>query len=229
MKKFNEFTTEELANLTDDEIEQYEKLICAENGIKMLDRPVEPVSDVDETKNLEIFRVNGFGGYLHFTDMDEAKTVMNCLKNLNTIGTTRYFADRKYFEVGTEKDYNNRPVDISISSEMVYTKDKAIEIENALKGYKEAKKQYDADLKEYNEAYEAKKEAIKEFEELYEKACHIMHYRQTLTRIFYRDYLPIAEGNEQIAMDFLKKAYTVNEDDEAYIKSHKVQTNGSTE
>lgn len=225
MKKFNEFTTEELANLTDDEIEQYEKLICAENGIKMLDRPVEPVSDVDETKNLEIFRVNGFGGYLHFTDMDEAKTVMNCLKNLNTIGTTRYFADRKYFEVGPEKDYNNKPTDISISSEMVYTKDKAVEIETALKDYKEAKKKYDTDLKEYNEAYEAKKEAIKEFEELYEEACSIMHYRQTLTRIFYRDYLPIAEGNEQIAMDFLKKAYTVNEDDEAYIKSHKPEEN----
>lgn len=225
MKKFNELTTEEMANLTDEQIEQYEKLICAENGIKMLERPVEPTSNVDETKNLEIFKVNGFGGYLHFTDMDEANTVMNCLKGLNTIGTTKYFADRKYFEVGPEKDYNNKPVDISISSEMVYTKEKAIEIETALKGYKEAKKKYDADLKEYNEAYTAKEEAIKEFRDLYEEACHITHYRQTLTRIFYRDYLPIAEGNEQIAMDFLKKAYTVNEGDETYVKSHKPEEN----
>lgn len=229
MKNYKELTTEEMANLTDEQIEQYEKLICAQEGIKMLDRPVEPISNADETKNLEIFKVNGFGGYLYFTDMDEAKTVINCLKSLNTIGTTKYFADRKYFEVGPEKDYNNKPVDISISSEMVYTKDKAVEIETTLKGYKEAKKKYDTDLKEYNEAYEAKEVAIKEFRELYEEACHIMHYRQTLTRIFYRDYLPIAEGNEQIAMDFLKKAYTVNEDDEAYVKSHKVQTNGSTE
>ena len=229
MKYYKELTTEEMANLTDEQIEQYEKLICAQEGIKMLDRPVEPISNVDETKNLEIFKVNGFGGYLCFTDMDEAKIVMNCLKSLNTIGTTKYFADRKYFEVGPEKDYSNKPVDISISSEMVYTKDKAVEIETALKGYKEAKKKYDTDLKEYNEAYEAKEEVIKEFKELYEEACQIMHYRQTLTRIFYRDYLPIAEGNEQIAMDFLKKAYTVNESDEAYVKSHKVQTNGSTE
>lgn len=225
MKKFNELTIEEIANLTEEQIEQYEKLLCAENGIKILDKPEEPTSDVDETKNLEIFKVNGFGGYLYFTDMDEAKTVMNCLKSLNTIGTTKYFADRKYFEVGPEKDYNNKPVDISISSEMVYTKDKAVEIETALKGYKEAKKQYDTDLKEYNEAYEAKEAAIKEFKDLYEEACHIMHYRQTLTRIFYKDYLPIAEGNEQIAIDFLRKAYTVNEDDEAYVKSHKPEEN----
>lgn len=221
MKKFNEFTTEEMANLTNEQIQQYEKLICAENGIKMLDRPVEPTSNVDETKNLEIFKVDGFGGYLYFTDMDEAKTVMNCLKSLSTIGTTKYFADRKYFEVGPERDYSDKPVDISISSEMVYTKDKAVEIETALTGYKEAKKKYDADLKEYNEAYKAKEAAIKEFKDLYEEACKIMHYRQTLTRIFYRDYLPIAEGNEQIAMDFLKKAYTVNEGDETYVKSHK--------
>ena len=221
MKKFNEFTTEEMANLTNEQIQQYEKLICAENGIKMLDRPVEPTSNVDETKNLEIFNVDGFGGYLYFTDMDEAKTVMNCLKSLSTIGTTKYFADRKYFEVGPERDYSDKPVDISISSEMVYTKDKAVEIETALTGYKEAKKKYDADLKEYNEAYKAKEAAIKEFKDLYEEACKIMHYRQTLTRIFYRDYLPIAEGNEQIAMDFLKKAYTVNEGDETYVKSHK--------
>lgn len=227
MKNYKELTTEEIANLTDEQIEQYEKLICAQEGIKMLDKPEEPISNVDETKNLEIFKINGFGGYFYFTDMDEAKTVMNCLKSLNTIGTTKYFADRKYFEVGPEKDYSNKPVDISISSEMVYTKDKAVEIETMSKGYKEAKKKYDTDLKEYNEAYTAKEEATKEFRDLYEEACQIMHYRQTLTRIFYRDYLPIAEGNEQIAMDFLKKAYTVNESDEAYVKSHRPEENGA--
>lgn len=224
MKDYKELTTEELVNLTDEQIEQYEKLICAENGIKMLNKPVEPISDVDETKNLEIFKVNGFGSSLYFGNMDEAKEVMNCLKGLSTAGTTRYFADRKYFEVGTEKDYNNRPVDISISSEMVYTKDKAIEIENALKGYKESKKKYDIDIKEYNEAYEAKEEAIKEFKDLYEEACRIMHYRRTLTRIFYDDYLPIAEWNENIAMDFLKKAYDVSKEDEEYILNNNIKT-----
>ena len=229
MKKYNELTTEEMANLTDEQIEQYEKLICAQEGIKMLDSPVEPTSNVDETKNLEIFKVNGFGGYLYFGSMDEANTVMNLLKSLSTIGTTRYLADRKYFELGPEKDYNNRPVDISISSEMVYTRERAVAIEDSLKDYREAKKKYDKDSREYDEANEAKEAAVKEFRSLYEEACHIMHYRNTLTRIFYRDYLPIAEGNEQIAMDFLKKAYTVNEGDEAYVKSHKPQENGSTE
>jgi len=217
MKKYKELTTEELASLTDEQIEQYEKLICAENGIKMLDKPVEPTSNVDETKNLEIFKISGFGGYFYFTDMEEAKIVIDCLKGLSTVGTTKYFADRKYFEAGPEKDYNNKPVDISISSEMVYTKDRAVEIEAALKSYKEEKQKYDIDLEEYNEAYEAKEDAVKEFKTLYEKACQVMYYRQKLTRIFYMDYLPIAEGNEQIAMDFLKKAYTVSGEDEQYV------------
>lgn len=224
MKNWKDLTDEELANLTDEEISKYNRLICAKNGIKMLEMPSEPKSNVNETKNLEIFKVGGFGGYLYFSSMDEAEIVMNCLKGLSTAGTTSYFANRKYFEVGTEKDYNNKPVDISISSEMVYTKNRAVEIEEELKDYKEAKKKYDIDLKEYNESYEAKENVIKEFKERYEKACHIMHCRQTLTRIFYRDYLPIAEGNEQMAMDFLKKAYTVSEEDENYIKSHKNDT-----
>lgn len=229
MKNYKELTIEERANLTGEQLAQYEKLICAENGIKMLERPTEPTSDVDETTNIEVFKVNGFGGYIYLTDMIEARTLVDCLKSLRTIGTTKYFADRKYFEAGPEKDYCGRPADISISSEMVYTKNKAIEIETALKDFKEAKKKYDVDLKEYNEAYEAKEEATKEFKELYDGACEIMHHRQALARIFYRDYLSIAEGNEQIAMDFLKKAYSVNEGDEAYIKSHKLQEDGSTE
>lgn len=224
MKNWKDLTDEELANLTNEEISKYNRLICAENGIKMLEMPSEPKSNVNETKNLEIFKVDGFGGYLYFSSIDEAKIVMDCLKGLSTAGTISYFANRKYFEIGTEKDYNNKPMDISISSEMVYTKEKAVEIEEKLKDYKEAKKKYDIDFKEYNESYEAKENAIKEFKERYEKACHIMHYRQTLTRIFYRDYLPIAESNEQMAMNFLKKAYTVSEEDEKYIKSYKNDT-----
>lgn len=228
MKEYKELTTEEFANLTDEEISQYEKLICAQEGIKMLERPVEPKLDIDETKDLEVYKVTGFGS-IFFTSLDEAKEVADCLKRQKTIGNTRYYSSSAYFEPGPMKDYSDSATTISISSEMVYTKDKAKKIETAIQECKEIKSKYENDLKEYNEACTAKEAAIKEFKDLYEEACHIMHYRQTLARIFYRDYLPIAEGNEQIAMDFLKKAYTLNEGDEAYVKSHKVQTNGSTE
>lgn len=203
MKDYKELTTEEMANLTDEQIEQYEKLLCAENGIKMLEKPVEPKLDIDKTKNLEVYKVTGFGS-IFFTSLDEAKEVADCLKRQKTIGNTRYYSSSAYFEPGPMKDYSDSATTISISSEMVYTKDRAIQIETAI---------------------EAKEAAIKEFKDLYKEACHIMHYRQTLTRIFYRDFLPIAKGNEQIAMDFLKKAYTVNEGDETYVKSHKPEEN----
>lgn len=203
MKKYKELTTEEMANLTDEQIEQYEKLICAQEGIKMLEKPVEPKLDIDKTKNLEVYKVTGFGS-IFFTSLDEAKEVADCLKRQKTIGNIRYYSSSAYFEPGPMKDYSDSATTISISSEMVYTKDRAIQIETAI---------------------EAKEAAIKEFKDLYEEACHIMQYRQVLTRIFYRDFLPIAEGNEQIAMDFLKKAYTVNGGDEAYVKSHKPEEN----
>ncbi len=42
-----------------------------------------------------------------------------------------------------------------------------------------------------------------------------------LTRLFVYDYLPVAENNEGIAMNFLEKAYSVSEDDKKYILEHK--------
>ena len=219
MKNWKDLTDEELANLTDEEISKYEKFICAENGIKLLKEPIMPVPDFDETKDLEIFRVNGFGGYVCFTDINEAKALVDYLKKFNTIGTTNYYNNIRYFERGPEKNYDGKPVDISISSEMICTKDRAIKIDTESKGYKKVKAKYDTDFKEYNEAVKAQMAAIKEFRDIYYKAVDIIENRRRLCRIYYNDYLPLAEGNKEMAMSFLKKAYPLTEEDENYINN----------
>lgn len=218
MKDYKELTTEELANLTDEQVEQYIKLICAQEGIKILQKPQEPVKSADLNKDCEVYTIPRTN--LYFSDINEAKEILESLKKMKSLGTIRYFSNSSYFEKGLI-GYDNKPVDLVISTEVHYSKEKANEKEKALKEYDEAKKKYDQELKEYYDNKDALDEATKEFLGIYDEAVKTMDKRRRLSNLFYKEYLPLAEDNVEMAMGFLKKAYTVTEKDEQYILTQK--------
>ena len=53
-----------------------------------------------------------------------------------------------------------------------------------------------------------------------------MEHRRSMCYKFYNDYMQIAENNTKIAISFLKKAYTISEADEKYIKANKPKKDG---
>lgn len=218
MKDYKELTTEELANLTDEQVEQYIKLICAQEGIKILQVPQEPVKSADLNKDCEVYTIPTTN--LCFSDINEAKEILESLRKMKSLGTIRYLSNSSYFEVGLI-GYDNKPVDLVISTEVHYSKKKANEKEKALKEYGEAKKKYDQELKEYYDNKDALDEATKEFLGIYKEAVKTMDNRRRLSNLFYKEYLPLAESNIEIAMGFLKKAYIVTEEDEQYIFAQK--------
>lgn len=218
MKEYKELTTEELANLTDEQVEQYIKLICAQEGIKILKKPQEPVKSADLNKDCEVYTIPRTS--LCFLDIKEAKEILESLRKIKSLGTIRYLSNCSYFEIGL-RDYNDEPIDLALSTEVCYSKEKADEKEKAIKEYNENIKKYNQELKEYSDNEKARNTATNEFLNIYKEAVDTMNNRKRLSRLFYEEYLPLAENNTEMAMSFLKKAYSVTEKDEQYIMKQK--------
>lgn len=222
IKDWSKLSYEELNDLSDEQIEFYKKLIYAQNGIKFPEKPKE-VDEINIPKDKTVYRINNVGDSYRgicFESLEEAKTIVDALKRCKTLGHTEYKTD-KYFELGTPRDYYNKPTDFNITTEEVYSKEKYLEVQETLNTYNNLRKQYDKDKKAYEEIYSKAIEVTQTFIDKLNEAREIVNHRKDVSDKYYLDYLPLANNNEEIAMNFLKKAYTVSEEDELYIKNHK--------
>lgn len=218
MKDWKELTDEELASLTEEQIEIYKKLIYAEEGIKFPVKPKEiEISDtpkdtiVYSIKNITSDWANG----ILFTSFEEATAVAELLSKCKSLGHRKIDNSEKYFELGRPKDYNGNPTDFVVSSEWIYSKNTFIKNKQVLLSKQRLLEQYNADMKEYEDNLRKANEVTKEFEDKLENARKIMSHREYLYDVFYNDYMPLAD--QDTALKFLKKAYTVSDEDELYI------------
>lgn len=225
MKDYKELTTEELANLTEEQVKQYDKLLLCQNGIKILERPEEPDKPVFE-KDCDVYSITGLStSTLAFTDVKEALETVEFLKSRKTLGKLQYTnSGITVFKLGPDKDYNNNPLEIGLESSRVYSEQNASDIKAILDDYKIAKAEYDEEYRDYCEVQEQAEKATEPFLTAHLEAVDIMNKRIKYTNLFYRDYLPLAEGDKTTAMNFFKKAYTVSEEDEQYILNNSIKT-----
>lgn len=218
MKDWKELTDEELASLTEEQIEIYKKLIYAEKGIKF---PVEPkeVTITDTPKDMTVYSIsnitNDWANGILFTSLEEATAVAELLAKCKSLGHRKIDNSQKYFELGSPKDYNGSPKDFIVSPEKIYSKDTFIKNKQALLSKQRLLEQYNADMNEYEDNLRKANEVTKEFEDKLENARKIMSHREYLYDVFYNDYMPLAD--QDTAFKFLKKAYTVSDEDEMYI------------
>jgi hypothetical protein len=122
--------------------------------------------------------------------------------------------DKIYFQQGTKAN-------TSITTQIVYSKDKYLEMQTQMSVLQNLKKQYEKDKKEYDANQSLAIKVTEEFTTRLNYAKNKIERRNLLCTKFYNDYLPIAENNHDVAMNFLKKAYAISEDDEKYINEHK--------
>lgn len=224
MKDWKLLTDEELAALTDKEVEFYKKLLYAENGIKMLVKPNEPES-LKEPCDMTVYYVEGVGDKMIFASLEEAKEFVTFIKEHRSIGhlchqsNTGY--NRYYFELGLKDEgYSWSPNPYSIQSKEAYSKEKYLEMQCQLVAYESMKQQYDKDLAEYEKVNNRAIEVTAEFLNTLNTARNTIERRKRLTDKFYNDYMPLAENNYHVAMGFMKKAYDISDDDEMYIKNN---------
>lgn len=216
MKKIDELTTEELANLTDSEIEWYKTRICAKRGIKIVNKPVQPTAGhIDYDK--QAYRIPGIE-YIVFEDVKDAKAVANAILNSRSLAHTSYCNGNNIIEKGPSKNYNGHAY--SFTPEIIEgysNKDLANKEADLNKQHSDALSKYYTDQKEYTAYVDLRNEAAKDFVVKQKAAKEKYIHQECLVDTYINTYLPLAENNEKVAMNFLKQAYDVTEEDEKVI------------
>ena len=226
MKYWKTLTEEELDALTSEQVDMYVKLICAEKGIPLVCEPkkvhIEPINP-DKT----VYRLNAINSIV-FGDLTEAEKVAEILKNCKSLGHTDYKDNynEKYFVPGAPKDYTGRPSTFEVSSFNVYSPETYERVQKTLAENNAATEKMLQMQEEYEKNNAARDEATEDFFKALEKAREAMEHRRSMCYKFYNDYMQIAENNTKIAISFLKKAYTISEADEEYIKANKPKKDG---
>lgn len=216
MKNWTELTDYELAALEDKEIDKIRQLILAEEGIPIVvNEPVKPEIE-NPKKDLTIYVIKGFGS-IAFTDLNEAIEVVEIFKRCKTIGSLRYSRGYNYFAKGSELSYNGEHSEITIESQGVYSEELEKSIRNKYDDNMRQKENYEVELSNYNKILAAQEDATKDFYNALYEARKNVQRRENLKHQFQNTYLVLAEYNKEIAMKFLKKAYTISAEDEYYI------------
>ncbi|MBO4689391.1 MAG: hypothetical protein J5621_00805 [Paludibacteraceae bacterium] len=220
MKDFDKLTKEEIFNLTDEQIAIYKKLKWAENGIKFPVKPNEPECVEEEKPDLTVYFIRALSDNVFFLSLEEAKSVLEAVANAKTFGHSDYNSNvgynYQYFEQGTTKTYYGH-AELGIESKRLYSKELYNQMSTNLQTNNRMRKQYEKDLSEYNEMLSRATELTAAMDEKILNVRDDFNRKQSLARKFREDYLPLAGNDEDVAMNFLAKAYTLSEEDKEYI------------
>ena len=223
MKKINEMTEQEILALSENDIQNMIKFRMMEDGIKVIDKPKKPELFEIEPADQKVYIIPVLDGYA-FTDFAEAQKVADALREAKSFRKVDYDWNKlgsnfKYLEKKDRYTYNNEG-DFSISEISVYSSKLYANIVDFAAQNKAMQKQVEKDVAEYDNAYAAASDItleirsrISEVREKHERLERLMHS-------FANDYYPLSGNNEEMAMKFMSKAFTLTGDEEKYILEH---------
>lgn len=223
MKKINEMTEQEILALSETDIQNMIKFRMMEEGIKVIDKPKKPELFEIEPADQKVYVIPVLDGYA-FTDFAEAQKVADALREAKSFRKVDYDWNKlgsnfKYLEKKDRYTYNNEG-DFSISEISVYSSKLYANIVDFAAQNKAMEKQVEKDMAEYDNAYAAASDItleirnrISEVREKHERIERLMHS-------FANDYYPLSGNNEEMAMKFMSKAFTLTDDEEKYILEH---------
>lgn len=227
MKDFLKLTNEEVYNLTPADVSLYKKLALAQAGVKFPVKPKKPETEKVEP-DVMVYTIDGISdkwGGLCFEGIEDARDFALFLKKAKGICYQRndgsYDYSTKYLQKGLPLDWHSKEPSLNISSETIFSKEKFENAKNRIKEYNKAMESYNKELEKYKKSLAEANEVTNFIDEKVEAVVEDFNRKIRLTRLFVYDYLPVAENNESIAMNFLEKAYSVSDDDKNYILEHK--------
>jgi hypothetical protein len=193
MKRFDQLTREEKKVLTEEQVNYYARLECADRGIIIPQKPINEVKIVKE-QSQKFYSVD-YESFVFSSEQDAQDYIDARKKGLRvcSIGNS-YLASTQY----TKKDnYTGR-----IETKLLYSEDEAKELKDLLSYNSETGKEweeYNKSLKEYNDIVNW----------IWEEINDINHYdlRVEYYDKIYNSYLELAENNNSVAHTFFTKAY----------------------
>ena len=212
MKRFEDLTREEIIALTGKDLDLFTKKELASKGIKIVDKPVEPIKPSIK-KSITVYNVvQGYSVLLRFTNREEAYKMLEYLNNASSIVGISYLSNESYITEGSgnfsmeeRKEYSKK--DITDNKSIIDS------YKNELEKYKKGNKEYEEFLNKFNI----------EFNKIYEKYSIIVEEeieKKKLICTFIEEYLPLSDNNIESALKFFTLAYNVDEETLDIIKKN---------
>ena len=225
MKKINEMTEQEIFALSDEDVQKMIKLRMMEEGIKLMDKPKVPELFEIEPADIQYFSIPLLDGFA-FTDFEEATKVAEMLKSAKSLRKVdwdyKLGTDYKYLEKRERYKFNGNS-DFDILSSWAYSIELYAKISNFATQNEAMKEQAEKDQKEYEAQLAESAELVQEIAGRVREVRNKYERLETLSYKFAADYYPLSDNDEDMAMKFMAKAYTLNEEEQSFIRSNYVK------
>lgn len=211
MKSIYELTRDEVLSLTEEEVKVYiNNELCKENiPITILDYRIEEITPglITPAPHMKAFKLGNIAIAVEDADM--------------ALEISRLLAKAKAFTLGANYIPGSFKSVETIGSQELYVCPKEVFIytEEDIKRAREVNEKTGAsDIDE-------KKKLKERAKTIQDKVYHYIHrvkgdreYNEILETVF-KDYLEISDGNKEMALEFMRKAYTFNEETESYLRN----------
>lgn len=223
MKRINEMTEQEIIALSDEDVQKMIKLRMMEEGIKLLDKPKVPELFEIEPADIQYFSIPLLEGFA-FTNLEEATKVAETLKNAKSLRKVDYDwnklgSEYKYLKKSERYKFNGNS-DFDILPGWAYSNELYAKISSFAAQNKVMKEQAEKDLKEYEKQLSESAELIQEITGRVREVRNKYDRLETLSRKFAVDYYPLSDNDEDMAMKFIAKAYTLNDEEQSFVRSN---------
>lgn len=220
MKKINEMTEQEILAMTEEDVQKLIKLHLMEQGIKLLEKPKKPELFEIEPADIECYTIPLLDGFA-FTNREEAEKVQEALRNATSLRKVEYDWNKfngeyKYLEKKKRYSYKGES-DFAIQSMFVYSPELYNKIVDFVVQNKAMVEQVEKDQQEYDENLKNSADAISEIRQRVSDIRNKYARLDDLSRRFAVDYYPLSDNNEEMAIKFLEKAYSLTEEEKEYI------------
>lgn len=216
MKQITELSEAEILQLTTEQIQKMILFKMAESGIKILIKPGEPIYQPMPEKTILLYSVSGIDFLFESEPManELGKALQECLPKLKS---TSYIGnDYTHKKVITIESYSAKGIG-KVTDAYFYSSEDAIKASEILSANEAAKKEYKDLLAEFktneNEADYIRVEIWDRIKQVQAK-----HNKMADMKYQYDRYLDLSEGNKKIALNFLKKAYSIDEETECFVQ-----------
>lgn len=201
MKAFDDLTHDELVALDDAAISFYIDKACAEEGVPLLPptAPVPPVIAAID-KRVTHYIVSG----LRFASEADARAVQSAIAATTSRRSLVYMGSYRW-----QDPQHDAPAEdeVTINLERVFDADGAAAEKAEKERTSERKAAFDAAKKEYDAALSGRDNVATNIRGTVNEAHRLQHKRDRLMAEYER-YIPLANGDEQVAKRFLQRAHS---------------------
>ena len=194
MKQISDMTEQEILALKTEDIDAMVRYQCAEQGVKLLQRPVEPVKPGHQP-DLTFYEIGSF----LFEKQEDALAVQQIAKKGKK---AEYLSYASHIQIP-------KPVDeysLKIDTVQIFSPDFARSIESTMENYRKEKEVYDKLNEEFSENEE---QVISIRDAILERVYEVSRKYDALNqdKFHFAEYLSIAGGDQAMAKAFFEKAY----------------------